>query len=243
MPKPQAISLGRGIEIPILYEDRSVLAIDKPAGWLLVPSDWDRTARNLQLAITSSIRAGDFWARARNLKFLRFVHRLDADTTGVLLFAKSPGSVSAYSRMFEERAVIKKYYAVVEGTPPSTHWTAKAAIGPDPFRADRMKVDQNQGKPAETQFSVEQRGTRTTLISAMPVTGRTHQIRVHLLDSGLQVIGDSLYGSSQNKSSVAEFPLALRSALLQYADAFTRRKVIVTAPMDRFIGAFGFASR
>src|SRR5436190_19161615 len=100
MAKPAQIELPDGISIPIVYEDRSVLAIDKPAGWLLVPNSWERTARNLQLAIESSITAGDFWAQSRNLKFLRFVHRLDAETSGILLFAKSPGAMPVYSRLF-----------------------------------------------------------------------------------------------------------------------------------------------
>src|SRR5438128_9176077 len=114
MAKPQQIELGDGTIIPILYEDRSVLAIDKPAGWLLIPTSWERTARNLQLAIESSIAAGDFWAKSRNLKFLRFVHRLDAETTGVLLLGKSAGAMPVYSQLFEGREVEKVYLAVVE---------------------------------------------------------------------------------------------------------------------------------
>ena len=82
MAKPDYIELGRDLCIPILYEDRSVLAIDKPAGWMLAPNTWDRTGRNLQLALESSVREGEYWARSRNLKFLRFLHRLDADTSG-----------------------------------------------------------------------------------------------------------------------------------------------------------------
>src|SRR5438046_2988088 len=117
MAKPDRIELPEGTVIPILYEDRSVLAIDKPAGWLLAPDSWNKTGRNLQLALRSSIEAGDFWAHARNLKFLRFVHRLDAETSGVLLLVKSPGAVPAYSALFESRAVKKIYLAVVEGIP------------------------------------------------------------------------------------------------------------------------------
>src|SRR5580765_4974816 len=91
VPKSNCVTLPTGEEIAILYEDRSVLAIDKPRNWMLVPFSWQRTNRNLQAALTSSIAARDFWARSRNLRFLRFIHRLDADTTGVLLFGKSPG--------------------------------------------------------------------------------------------------------------------------------------------------------
>ena len=103
MAKPDYIELPTGEKISILYEDRSVLAIDKPRGWMLVPASWQKTNRNLQMAITSSIAAKDFWARSRNLKFLRFVHRLDGDTTGILLFAKSNGAVNTFGDMFEGR--------------------------------------------------------------------------------------------------------------------------------------------
>jgi 23S rRNA-/tRNA-specific pseudouridylate synthase len=95
--KPNRIELPGVEPIPILYEDRSVIAIDKPGGWMLVPFSWQKTSRNLQTALASSIAAGDFWARSRNLKQLRFVHRLDAETSGVLLLAKSQGALRAYS--------------------------------------------------------------------------------------------------------------------------------------------------
>ena len=117
MAKPNQIELPTGERIPILYEDRSVLAIDKPAGWMLVPFSWQKTSRNLQAALTSSIGAGDFWARSRGLKYLRFVHRLDADTSGVLLLAKSPGAVNSLGALFEGRRMEKVYLAVVRGAP------------------------------------------------------------------------------------------------------------------------------
>ena len=106
--KTPYLELGSGERIPILYEDRSVIAIDKPAGWMLVPTTWQRTQRNLQTAIVSSIAAGHFWARSRGLKFLRYIHRLDAETTGVLLFGKTPGAVRSYGELFESRDMEKK---------------------------------------------------------------------------------------------------------------------------------------
>src|SRR5213593_2394252 len=96
MGKPNFIELSKGDLIPILYEDRSILAIDKPAGWMLVPVSWQKTKRNLQAALLSSIAAGHFWARSRNIKFFRHVHRLDAETSGILLFAKSMGALDAF---------------------------------------------------------------------------------------------------------------------------------------------------
>ena len=236
--KPQSILLGSGAEIPILYEDRSVLIIDKPAGWLLVPTHWDRTARNLQLAIDSSIRSGEFWAKSRNLRFLRFVHRLDAETSGILLFSKSPGAMPIYSKLFESRQMEKTYLAVVEGSPKQDEWTATAPIGQDTKEAGRMRVDASEGKEARTDFMVLERQAARALVMAKPVTGRTHQIRVHLTHGGHPVAGDELYGTGT--PSREKFPLGLRAIGLAYRDPFTRREMEIRAPDEEFRRAFGF---
>ena len=100
MPKPKQIDLCDGSVIPILYEDRNVLALDKPSGWMLAPNTWVHTSRNLQLALESSLMGGDFWARSRNLKFIRYIHRLDADASGILLMAKNPAVLAVLSKLF-----------------------------------------------------------------------------------------------------------------------------------------------
>src|ERR1051326_7834170 len=138
---------------------------------MLVPSSWQKTNRNLQMALTSSIAAKDFWARSRNLKFLRFVHRLDADTTGILLFAKSLGAVDAYGNLFESRKMEKVYLAVVHGKPKQNEWTCQLKIAPDPDAHGRMKVDSRNGKSAETGFRVLQSREDFSLIEARPFTG------------------------------------------------------------------------
>jgi RluA family pseudouridine synthase len=191
--KPDHIELPTGERIAILFEDRSVIAIDKPRDWMLVPFSWQKTNRNLQAALTSSISAGDFWARSRGLRFLRFVHRLDADTTGILLLAKSQGAVASYGALFESRGMEKVYLAVVAGVPKETEWTCRLKIGQDANQRGRMKVDARHGKVAETHFRVLQIGQKTALVEAHPYTGRTHQIRVHLAASGHPVVGDELY--------------------------------------------------
>src|SRR5436190_4244611 len=83
--RPSVVTLLDDTEIPIVYEDRSVLALDKPVGWVLGPDDRDRRPHNLQAALEASLASGPFWARSRNLRYLRFVHRLDKETSGVLL--------------------------------------------------------------------------------------------------------------------------------------------------------------
>jgi RluA family pseudouridine synthase len=186
------------------------------------------------MAITSSIAAKDFWARSRNLKFLRFVHRIDADTTGILLFAKSLGAVSTFGDLFESRKMEKRYLAVAHGVPKQTEWTCRQKLGPDAEQWGKMRVDPRNGKEAETVFRVLQVVGNSTLIEARPYTGRTHQIRVHLADSGHPIVGDEMYGSPARKE------MALRAIGLEYQDPFTKRRVQIRAPVEEFCRKYGF---
>ena len=268
MSKTNSIELPGCEPILILYEDRSVLAVDKPRGWMLVPVSWQQTARNLQAAINSSIAARDFWARSRGLKFLRYVHRLDADTSGILLFAKSPGAVKSYSDLFESRQMEKTYLAVVVGEPKEKGWTCRLKLAPDSRQIGRMKVNPRHGKVAETHFRVKERHDELSLIEARPITGRTHQIRVHLAESGCPIVGDELYGKPLTRDivravlphrpderqlgapkllgtvsadRVTALPLGLRAVRLAYVDPFTKRRVEIHAPTEDFLKEFGFS--
>jgi RluA family pseudouridine synthase len=237
MARPNCIELPTGERITILYEDRSVIAIDKPRGWMLVPFSWQKTSWNLQAALASSIAAKDFWARSRNLKYLRFVHRLDADTTGILLLAKSPGAVRTYGDLFESRKMEKIYLAAVRGVPKQTQWTCRLKLGPDATERGKMKVDERQGKEPETAFRLLQTGGETALVEARPLTGRTHQIRLHLVSSGYPILGDELYGS---RGAGQGTHLGLRAVGLSYNDPFTRRRVQIRAPVEQFLREYEF---
>ena len=236
MARPNRIELGDDTSIPILYEDRSVLAIDKPVGWMLVPFNWDKTGRNLQLAISSAIRSNAFWVRSRNLRFLKYVHRLDAETTGILLFGKSAGAVRTFGDLFESRRMHKRYLAVVRGDPKHDHWVCRARLGPDPKEHGRHRVDP-RGKDSETHFKVIEQKNGLTLIEARPVTGRTHQIRLHLKDAGLPIVGDTMYGSPEDHS-LRNPLMALRAVELEYRDPFLHKPVRITAPTQEFIDHF-----
>jgi RluA family pseudouridine synthase len=250
--KPDFIELPGGEMLPILYEDRAVLAIDKPAGWMLVPFNWQRTNYNLQAALVSSIAARDFWARSRDLRYLRYVHRLDAETTGVLLFGKSPGSVRSLGALFESRRMEKVYLAVVEGSPAAPEWVCRLPLGSHPDQRGRMRVDARNGKAAETQFRVLRQAGGRTLLEARPLTGRTHQIRVHLAEARLPIVGDPLYGGRQPVAGAkpagrrgepegGRFVMGLRAIKLAYVDPFTRRPVEIRAPVEEFLRAYGLA--
>jgi RluA family pseudouridine synthase len=234
--RPDHIQLADGTSVQILYEDRAVLAIDKPAGWMLVPYNWDKTGRNLQLAISSAVLGGAFWARSRNLRFLRYIHRLDAETTGILLFGKSPGAVRTFSELFESRRMHKRYLAVVRGEPKLEQWICRAKLGPDPKEHGRQRVDPG-GKDAETQFKVLERRNALALIEARPVTGRTHQIRLHLQHAGLPIVGDPMYGAPQDRSR-RNAAMALRAVELQYDHPFLHKPVRIAAPTESFVQQF-----
>jgi len=251
MAKTDHLELGNGEKIAILHEDRSVIALDKPRGWMLVPHSWQKTDRNLQAAVNSAIAARLFWARSRNLRYLRYVHRLDADTSGVLLFAKSPGALRALSDLFESRHMEKIYLAVAQGAPKQSEWICRLKLAPNPRQIGTMKVDLRHGKEAETQFRVLQHRTEPddehpssrrglTLIEAKPITGRTHQIRVHLADCGHPVVGDKLYGPTPAAAKDRDPQLGLRAIALSYLDPFSKRRVRIQAPSEEFVHQFGF---
>lgn len=233
--KPDSFELPDGTIVNILYEDRGVLAIDKPAGWMLGPDDGEHADRGLHRALVDAIETGEWWARSRNLKFLRFVHRLDAPTTGVLLFSKSQGAMPALSRVFAERTVKKAYLAVTDGVPKWGEWVCREPLGPDPAEHGKHRVDHGpEGKPAETAFRVLGSREGRALVLAQPVTGRTHQIRLHLAHAGCPVAGDILYGRRDFHG------LALRAFRLEYPDPFLRRTTTIIAPTEAFCRRYGY---
>ncbi len=241
--------VGRHVRIPILYEDRSVIAIDKPVGWLVVPAHWGHTARNLQAEIEAAIAAGEFWAKCRNLKFLRYVHRLDADTSGVLLCVKSRGAIEPFTRLFETRKVRKLYLAIVHGIPRESAWVCSLKLRDEVATTGRVKVDSRVGEEAETRFRllktrVDPALGEISLLEAEPITGRTHQIRVHLAAAQHPVVGDIVYGRTrqlfESEKRPRTFSIGLRAIELVYIDPFTKRPVQITAPTAEFLKEFGF---
>lgn len=221
---------------------------------MLVPNTWIHTARNLQLALESSMMGGDFWARSRNLKFIRYIHRLDADASGVLLMARNPAVLSVIGRLFEERKVIKRYLAVVAGVPKEREWECNLPLiekvperksepgkgGLKAFEEGKVRcyVDEKNGKQAQTSFRVLCQNGKRSLVEAIPHSGRTHQIRVHLLACGCPIIGDPLYGEDNAKGAT----LALRAVYLEYHDPFQKKNVWIKAPTQRFLQSYDFGN-
>ncbi len=171
----------------IVHADDALVAIDKPAGLLSVPG------RGADKADCAAARVQAQFADAQT------VHRLDMATSGLLLFARGAAMQRAVSVMFESREVGKQYDAVVEGLVGHDEGEIDLPLLADWPRRPRQKVDRLQGKPSLTRYRVLHRdpATRTTRLALQPLTGRTHQLRVHLLAIGHPIVGDALYGTSE----------------------------------------------
>ncbi len=196
----------------ILYSDNAILAVDKPAGWLSIPDRWDPDALVIQHALSKEYGA------------LFPAHRIDKDTSGVLVFARTAQAHRILNDQFSTRAVEKVYLALVHGEPLEDRWKVELALRADGDREHRTMIDAAKGKSAATIFEVAERFRGFALIKAMPETGRTHQIRVHLAASSLTIVADPLYGDgaplllSELKrkwkgDAYEEHPLMARTAL------------------------------
>ncbi len=178
--------------LPVLLLDGWVMAVDKPAGIATQPPR-QRRAGELTLHELATLELSRREGR-RTEAIL--VHRLDRPTTGVVLFARRPRASRALAAAWRDATVEKTYLAVVHGDPGARPFTVDAAIGRDPAAPGRFRVAPEEGRPARTDVVPLLAGTGLALVAALPRTGRSHQIRVHLAHSGHPVAGDARYGGA-----------------------------------------------
>mgnify|MGYP002816279874 FL=1 len=178
--------------LPVLHEDDYLLAINKPAGLTVHPGagTQDGTLVNALLGYDYD----QFSAMMTEEKRPGIVHRLDKDTSGVLIVARTPQSRSYLSRAFANRRTEKCYLALVAGCPAPSRGTIETLIGRHPVKRQRMAVVERNGKEAVTHYQVVAGDARASLVQVVIETGRTHQIRVHLAHIGHPVLGDAIYG-------------------------------------------------
>lgn len=183
-------------EIPVLYEDDHLLVISKPARLLTSPDRYDRERPNLMRLLLDDVASGSPWAKERNLNYLANVHRLDFETTGILVLTKNKPTLVTLANLFGSEKPLKTYVALVSGIPQADTFTVDLKLRPDRVRVGRMRWAKD-GKRSQTEFSVIERWPGIALMRCCPRTGRTHQIRVHLYASGLPIFGDNLYGENR----------------------------------------------
>ena len=181
-------------EIPLLFEDEHMLVIDKPVGLLTSP-DIDAPERPSLIGLMHrAIRDGKPWATERGLVYLANAHRLDSETGGVLLLAKNKAMLIKLANLLGAEKPYRHYLALVQGEPASDRLEMGASIGPFPGREGMMRVDPKKGKRARTVFEVREHFDGYTLMRCDAWTERRHQVRVHLQNLGLPVVGDGRYG-------------------------------------------------
>ena len=219
----------------ILREDDAIIIINKPTGLLVLPDRFDRTLVNLYELLKETFGT------------IFIVHRIDRETSGVVLFAKTAEMHAMLNTAFEHRQVEKTYRAIVVGSPNTDSGRIDLPIAENEHGVKKMRIDRKNGKEAITDYKIIEKFNDHALVEAKPHTGRTHQIRVHLSAIGMPILADSLYGNSSwfflssvkrnYKSNGEEKPLLARTALhafsLLFMNPVTGEKMFVEAPIPK----------
>jgi RluA family pseudouridine synthase len=214
----------------ILFEDEDLIVVDKPAG-LPLHTTADEARKNL----AGEVRR--FLAERDGMEpYLGLHHRLDRDTSGVVLFTKSRRANEGVSRMFSEHSVVKIYHAITIHPPGRLRqeWTVRNRLGKIGTTSKRTRYGAvaSGGQSAETAFRVIEECARGVWIEAIPKTGRTHQIRVHLAESGLPILGDDLYGPGHSSHAPR---LMLHAKELIFPHPITGTSISVNSPLPEDI--------
>ncbi len=203
-------------DFPTLFIDEYLLAVNKPAGLPTLPDGYDKSAPCLINLLKQQF--GRVWV----------VHRLDKETSGVIVFARTADVHRALNIAFDSREVHKVYHAIVRGVPQWDEHTIDLPLRRDGDRRHRTLIDSQRGKPAATHVRILERFAQHTLIEAEPETGRTHQIRAHLAALNLPLAGDVLYGGKDATSVITRTALHAHSIELEHP--ITHEPLHVTAP-------------
>jgi 23S rRNA pseudouridine1911/1915/1917 synthase len=181
----------------VLHEDADLLAIDKPAGVVVHPAPGARSGTIVNALLH---RLGSL-AGVGAVERPGIVHRLDKDTSGILLVARTPAALEGLARQFRARTVEKRYLALVHGAMRAERGTIDRPVGRDPRDRKRMSTRSPRGRAAVSRWVVRERFPGATLLEVAPETGRTHQIRVHLASIGHPIVGDAVYGGRRRGSA------------------------------------------
>lgn len=209
-PPEDAAIEAEPVPLAIIFENEDVVVVDKPAGMVVHPAAGNRhgtLAQGLMHHVKTLAGAFDDPARPG------IVHRLDKETSGVIIAAKHPRALAELSAQFKSHATEKRYLAIVKGTLPRSHGTIDAPVGRDPHNRKRFAVVEHGGKEAVTDYRVLRHYDGYSFVSLSPRTGRTHQLRVHMASLGCPIVGDPLY--ARNDRRLADTGLALHAYRLR----------------------------
>ncbi len=200
----------------ILYLDNDLIIVNKPSGLLSVPG----RGPDKQDCLVSRIQ--------QNYPEARVVHRLDMPTSGIIVFARCSEAQSNMGRLFQQRKVYKEYIAVVNGVVTKKQGTIDLPLITDWPNRPRQKVDLENGKPSKTQYEVIRvnENDNTSRIKLVPLTGRSHQLRVHMLSIGHVIIGDGLYSAEEQQKNIR---LHLHAEKIEFIHPSTNKTLTVIA--------------
>jgi RluA family pseudouridine synthase len=219
----------------ILFEDDDLVILNKPSGLLVLPDRYDPTIPNLQVLLRETY--GQIFV----------VHRIDKETSGLVVFARKSEAHRALSIQFEDRKTEKVYQAICTGDAGDDEGRINLPISEDLRMKGKMKIDSREGKESVTRYRVVERFNAYAHVEAKPETGRTHQIRIHLSSIGLPILGDRKYGGGEGLFLSAikpgyrvrgeEKPLLSRTALhaasIAFAHPATYERVTFEAPLPK----------
>lgn len=229
IPKPKEIKLeAQDIPVPVVYEDNDIIVVNKPKGMVVHPANGnpDGTLVNAILAMCKDSLSGIGGEIRPGI-----VHRLDKDTSGLLIVAKNDLAHMNMSKQIQERKVTKKYIALVKGNVPEDEATIHMPIARSTKDRKKMAVDA-KGKDAITHFKVLKRYGKYTLLELKIDTGRTHQIRVHMSYIGHPVVGDMVYSNGKNEFGVEGQMLHAKS--LEFKHPVTNKEMHLEAELPEY---------
>lgn len=226
-PIPQNTIIQQALPLEIVYEDADLLVVNKAAGMVVhpAPGHYDDTLVNALLARYSELRVNEDDVRPG------IVHRLDRDTSGLLIVAKNVQTQAALVEQMKCHEMVKRYLALVEGTVALDSGTIDAPIGRNPRHRQQMAITASGSREARTHFRVLERFPHYTLLLLQLETGRTHQIRVHLKAIGHPVVGDTVYGSGRKHASILAPRQFLHAYQLQFTHPVTGETLELQAPL------------
>lgn len=216
------------MDIEILFEDEHLLVVDKPAGVVVHPSAGHAHGTLVHGLLHHGITGGQGAFRPG------IVHRLDRDTSGLLLVARSDESHRRLARLIKDRSLVREYTALVHGRPASWRGRIEAPIGRDRSNPLRHSLDTSRPRSAFTNFQVSELLEGHALLRVMLETGRTHQIRVHLAAIGLPISGDPTYGVPGEFDLERQF---LHASRLSFTHPFTSAPVDMSSPLPDDLAA------
>jgi 23S rRNA pseudouridine1911/1915/1917 synthase len=221
----------------VLYTDPDFLVVNKPALMLSHPTPKERTGTLINALLYYLQQQGEKNPRPA------LVHRLDRETSGVVLIARNPATMGQLGKQFQERQVKKTYQAIVFGV-PAAQGQIEAPIEHYPALWPRWRVAEKGGKPAKSSYTLGQQLSGFAQVNLEPHTGRTHQLRIHLAHIGHPLVGDHTYGRELNKTwqdRNKDFKVSrqlLHAASLTFTHPRTRQLLTITAPLPPDFQAF-----